>query len=137
MASDPMPPNVSDTFVMLKPRNEWPEPALSKNDLIKMFEEKLWTVPGNNYEFTQPIEMRFNELIAGVRSDVAVMVYGDDFDIMQRTATDIAKTLNKIPGAADVKVAQTDGLPVLEVKINRESAKRLGLSAKNSSTPFL
>lgn len=131
MASDPMPPNVSDTFVMLKPRSEWPDPALTKNDLIEMLEEKLWTVPGNNYEFTQPIEMRFNELIAGVRSDVAVMVYGDDFDIMQRTAGSIAKTLNKIPGAADVKVAQTDGLPVLEVNINREAAKRLGLSAKD------
>lgn len=131
MASDPMPPNVSDTFVMLKPRSEWPDPSLSKNGLIEQLEEKLWTVPGNNYEFTQPIEMRFNELIAGVRSDVAVMVYGDDFEIMQRTAGDIAKTLNKIPGAADVKVAQTDGLPVLEIKINREAAKRLGLSAKD------
>jgi cobalt-zinc-cadmium resistance protein CzcA len=131
MASDPMPPNVSDTFVMLKPRNEWPDSSLSKNDLIAMLEEKLWTVPGNNYEFTQPIEMRFNELIAGVRSDVAVMVYGDDFDIMQKTAGNIAKVLNKIPGAADVKVAQTDGLPILEAKINREASKRLGLSAKD------
>lgn len=131
MASDPMPPNVSDTFVMLKPRHEWPDPALSKNDLIEILQEKLWTVPGNNYEFTQPIEMRFNELIAGVRSDVAVMVYGDDFESMQHTAGNIAKALNKIPGAADVKVAQTDGLPVLEVKINREAAKRLGLSAKD------
>lgn len=131
MASDPMPPNVSDTFVMLKPRKEWPDPSLSKNDLIELLEEKLATVPGNNYEFTQPIEMRFNELIAGVRSDVAVMVYGDDFDIMQSTAASIAKSLNKIPGAADVKIAQTDGLPVLEVKLNRDAARRLGLSAKD------
>lgn len=131
MASDPMPPNVSDTFVMLKPRGEWPDPVLTKNDLIAQLEEKLWTVPGNNYEFTQPIEMRFNELIAGVRSDVAVMVYGDDFDVMQQTANNIAKNLKKIPGAADVKVAQTDGLPILEVNIDREAAKRLGLSVRD------
>lgn len=128
MASDPMPPNVSDTFVMLTPPNEWPNPNLSKNDLIAQLEEQLKLLPGNNYEFTQPIEMRFNELIAGVRSDVAVRIFGDDFDKMQRVADDIANTLRKIKGAADVKVAQTDGLPVLEVKVNREASRRLGIS---------
>ncbi len=128
MASDPMPPNVSDTFVMLSPPNEWPNPSLSKNELIAQLEEQLKLLPGNNYEFTQPIEMRFNELIAGVRSDVAVRIFGDDFDIMQRVADDIAGTLRKIKGAADVKTAQTDGLPVLEVKVNREATKRLGIS---------
>lgn len=130
MASDPMPPNVSDTFVMLTPPNEWPDPSLQKNDLIAQLEEELRLLPGNNYEFTQPIEMRFNELIAGVRSDVAVRVFGDDFNKMQVVANDIAAALKKIKGAADVKVAQTDGLPVLEVKVNRDAANRLGITTK-------
>ncbi|MBA3815917.1 MAG: CusA/CzcA family heavy metal efflux RND transporter [Parachlamydiaceae bacterium] len=128
LASDPMPPNVSDTFVMLKPQNEWPNPALKKLDLIEQIETKLKTLPGNNYEFTQPIEMRFNELIAGVRSDVAVKVYGDNFDLLQQTAEKIAGVLGTIKGAADIKVAQTDGLPTMEVNINRAVAKRLGLN---------
>jgi len=131
MASDPMPPNVSDTFVMLTPREQWPNPNLSKEDLIEQLEEELRKLPGNNYEFTQPIEMRFNELIAGVRSDVAVRVYGDDFNTMQRVAENIASTLRKIKGAADVKVAQTDGLPILEIKIDREAAKRLGVNVND------
>lgn len=128
MASDPMPPNVSDTFVMLKPSQEWPNPALTKLELIEKIEKGLQLLPGNNYEFTQPIEMRFNELIAGVRSDVAVKVYGDDFDVLQNTAEKIAGVLGTIKGAADIKVAQTDGLPVLEININRPVAKRLGLN---------
>jgi len=128
MASDPMPPNVSDTFVMLKPSQEWPNPSLTKLELIEKIEKKLQLLPGNNYEFTQPIEMRFNELIAGVRSDVAVKVYGDNFDLLQDTAEKIAGVLGTIKGAADIKVAQTDGLPVLEVNINRAVAKRLGLN---------
>lgn len=128
MASDPMPPNVSDTFVMLKPTDEWPNPHLSKLELIEKIEDALHSLPGNNYEFTQPIEMRFNELIAGVRSDVAVKLYGDNFDILQPTADKIAKALNSIKGAADVKVAQSDGLPTLEIKVKREAAKRLGLN---------
>jgi heavy metal efflux system protein len=128
MASDPMPPNVSDTFVMLKPPEEWPNPHLTKLDLIEQIENELRKLPGNNYEFTQPIEMRFNELIAGVRSDVAVKIYGDEFHLLQKTAENIARVLRTIKGAADVKVAQTDGLPVLEVKIDRETAKRLGLN---------
>lgn len=131
MASDPMPPNVSDTFVMLKPNSEWPDPGMTKAELIESLESALKTVPGNNYEFTQPIEMRFNELIAGVRSDVAVRVYGDEFDTMQRVANSIAGTLRKIKGAADVKVAQTDGLPVLDIKLKREALKRLGLPSKD------
>jgi cobalt-zinc-cadmium resistance protein CzcA len=128
MASDPMPPNVSDTFVMLKPPEEWPDPSLSKLALIEKMEEELFKLPGNNYEFTQPIEMRFNELIAGVRSDVAVKVYGDDFDKLQIVAEQIARALRSIKGAADVKVAQTDGLPTLDIKINKAAAKRLGIS---------
>lgn len=132
MASDPMPPNVSDTFIILKPREEWPNPDLAKEDLIKKIEEALSKLPGNNYEFTQPIEMRFNELISGVRSDLAVKVYGDDFRLMQRAADDIANTLKAIPGSADVKIAQTGGLPVLDVKIDREAASRLGLNVSDA-----
>lgn len=131
MASDPMPPNVSDTFVMLKPTSEWPDPSLQKLDLIERIETELKKLPGNNYEFTQPIEMRFNELIAGVRSDVAVKVYGDNFEQLQSTAEKIAGVLQTIKGAADIKVAQTDGLPVLEVHIERSAAKRLGLNVQD------
>lgn len=129
MATDPMPPNVSDTFVMLKPPALWPDPQLSKGDLIAKLEEKLFLLPGNNYEFTQPIEMRFNELIAGVRSDVAVKVYGDDYATLQRTAQDIARVLRDVPGSADIKVDQVDGLPLLEINVDDEAASRLGIHA--------
>jgi cobalt-zinc-cadmium resistance protein CzcA len=128
MASDPMPPNISDTFIMLKPVQEWPDPKLAKSELIERIEETLQTLPGNNYEFTQPIEMRFNELISGVRSDVAVKVYGDQFDVMQKTANQIAAVLSQIKGAADIKVSESDGQPVLDIKIDREAASRWGLN---------
>lgn len=131
MATDPMTPNVSDTFVMLKECSSWPDPRLCKADLIERLEEKLFTVPGNNYEFTQPIEMRFNELIAGVRSDVAVKIYGDDFEVLQKTGNAIARVLKSIPGTADVKVGQVDGLPLLEMNINEEAASRLGMHAED------
>lgn len=128
MASDPMPPNVSDTFIILKPNIEWPEPNLEKAELIERISAAVKKLPGNNYEFTQPIEMRFNELISGVRSDLAVKVYGDDFTLMQSTGDEIAKVLSTIPGAADIKVAETKGLPALDVKIDRESVSRLGIN---------
>lgn len=128
MASDPMPPNVSDTFIILKPKEAWPDPHLDKGELIKQIQAQVSTIPGNNYEFTQPIEMRFNELISGVRSDLAVKVYGEDFALMQKTATKIANVLNAIAGSADVKIAQTRGLPILDVKIDREAASRLGIN---------
>lgn len=131
MASDPMPPNVSDTFIILKSREEWPDPNLDKTNLIEMIQGEVNKIPGNNYEFTQPIEMRFNELISGVRSDLAVKIYGDDFDVMQRTADHIANILRKLPGSADVKIAQTKGLPVLDVKIDREAASRLGINVSD------
>ncbi len=132
MASDPMPPNVSDTFIILKSRNEWPNPSLPKEELIQQIEAIVNNIPGNVYEFTQPIEMRFNELISGVRSDLAVKIYGDDFNLMQRSAEAIAKVLKTIPGAADVKIAQTSGLPVLDVKIDREAASRLGINVSDA-----
>ncbi len=131
MASDPMPPNVSDTFIILKPKDEWPDPRLEKTNLIGLIQDEVNRIPGNNYEFTQPIEMRFNELISGVRSDLAVKIYGDDFETMQRTANDIASILRKIPGSADVKIAQTKGLPVLDVKMDREAASRLGINVSD------
>lgn len=129
MATDPMTPNVSDTFVMLKECDNWPDPHLCKAELIEKLEEKLFTVPGNNYEFTQPIEMRFNELIAGVRSDVAVKIYGDDYQTLQKTGNAIARVLRNLPGTADVKAGQIDGLPLLQMNVNEESASRLGMHA--------
>jgi cobalt-zinc-cadmium resistance protein CzcA len=128
MASDPMPPNVSDTFIILKPRDQWPTPHEPKSTLIQRLEAALEEVPGHTYEFTQPIQMRFNELISGVRSDVAIKVYGDDFDAMQTTAAAIAQVLQRVPGATDVKVEQTTGLPILSVLIDRATLARYGLN---------
>ncbi len=131
MAADPMPPSASDTFVILKPIEEWPDPDLPKAELIEQLEKAVAGVPGNNYEFTQPIQMRFNELISGVRGDVAVKVYGDDFPAMTATANRIAGILKKTEGAADVKVEQTDGLPMLEVKLRKEAIARYGLNVSD------
>lgn len=128
MAADPMPPNVSDTFIILKPHDEWPDQSMSKADFVDKLAEAVGKVPGNNYEYTQPIQMRFNELIAGVRSDVAVKVYGDDFEAMTATANKIAGVLRKVSGAADVKVEQTTGLPMLDIDLNREAIARYGLN---------
>jgi len=128
IATDPMPPNVADNFVMLKPRSEWPDPKRSQESLVAALQAAVAKVPGNNYEFTQPIQMRFNELISGVRSDVAVKVFGDDMAVMDETAEAISKVLEGIPGAADVKVEQTTGLPMLTVQIDRAKLARLGLS---------
>lgn len=128
VATDPMPPSVADGFVMLKPRDEWPDPRKSKADVVGALEAAVARVPGNNYEFTQPIEMRFNELIAGVRSDVAVKVFGDDLDLLLQTGESIAAVLEGIPGAADVKTEQVSGLPMLEVEIDRQALARYGLS---------
>ena len=128
VATDPMPPNVADNFVMLKPRAQWPDPKRSTESLLAALREAVEKVPGNNYEFTQPIQMRFNELISGVRSDVAVKVFGDDMAVMSQTADAIAKVLQGIPGAADVKVEPTTGLPMLTVQIDRAKLARLGLS---------
>ena len=128
MASDPMPPNFSDTFMILKPRDQWPNPAEPKSALVQRMEEALEGLPGNVYEFTQPIQLRFNELISGVRSDVAVKVYGDNFDAMRTTAAAIGQVLQGVPGAADVKVEQTTGLPVLSVLIDRAAIARYGLN---------
>lgn len=128
IATDPMPPNVADNFVMLKPRSEWPNPRRSKADLVRALEEDAKRIPGNAYEFTQPIQMRFNELIAGVRSDVAVKVFGDDMDVLLKTGQEIGEVLEKVQGASDVKVEQITGLPVLTIQVNRKEAARYGLN---------
>jgi cobalt-zinc-cadmium resistance protein CzcA len=128
VATDPMPPNVADNFVMLKPRGEWPDPARTKADLLAAIEKRVAAVPGNNYEFTQPIQMRFNELISGVRSDVGVKVFGDDLDTLLQVAGRVQSVLQGIQGASDVKTEQVSGLPVLTVKLNRAALSRYGIS---------
>ncbi|RQO36479.1 CusA/CzcA family heavy metal efflux RND transporter [Herminiimonas sp. KBW02] len=128
IASDPMPPNISDGLVMLKPESEWPEPRKSRAELLTAIQKTAAQLPGNNYEFSQPIQLRFNELISGVRSDVAVKLFGDDMDVLNDTAAKIATVMEKIPGAAEVKVEQTTGLPMLTVNIDREKTARYGLN---------
>jgi len=128
MASDPMPPNVSDTFVIFKPQSEWPDAHETKQELIDRIRKALGQVAGNNYEFTQPIQMRFNELIGGVRGDVAVKVYGDEFEVVGPVANEIAGILREIEGATDVKVEQFEGLPTLSITVKREASARYGLS---------
>jgi cobalt-zinc-cadmium resistance protein CzcA len=128
LAADPMPPNASDTYIIVKPQAEWPDPSMTKDDLIKQIEAEASKLPGNKLGFSQPIEMRFNELIAGVREDLAVKVFGDDFEQMQRTAGSIANVLRRIDGAQNVKVEETAGLPFLEIKIDKAEIARRGLS---------
>lgn len=128
IAADPMPPNISDSYVMLKPQSEWPDPDKSRETLIADLQKAAASVPGSNYELSQPIQLRFNELVSGVRSDVAVKVFGDDMNVLNQTAAKIAATLQKVPGASEVKVEQTTGLPVLTINIDREKAARYGLN---------
>ena len=128
IASDPMPPNISDGYIMLKPQSQWPEPRKSRDELIAAVQEVVGNIPGNNYEFSQPIQMRFNELISGVRSDVAVKIFGDDMAVLNKTAEEISSMLQKIQGASEVKVEQTTGLPMLTVNIDRQKAARYGLN---------
>jgi cobalt-zinc-cadmium resistance protein CzcA len=127
IATDPMPPNVADTFVILKPRADWPDPSKSKTSLVQEMRGKLSAFPGNNYEFTQPIEMRFNELIAGVRADVAVRLYGDDLTTLTEVGEQLLQVLSAVPGAADARLEQQDGLPLLSIEPEREHLALLGL----------
>lgn len=128
VATDPMPPNVADTFIILKPRGEWPDPSLPKSELIERMEKTLEKLPGNNYEFTQPIQMRFNELISGVRSDLAVKIYGDDLEVLLETAQEIEAAVKKVDGAADVRMEQADGLPTLSILPDRKRLDLYGLN---------
>ena len=128
VATDPMPPSVADTFVMLKPRDQWPDPRKPKATVVAELAERVARVPGNNYEITQPIQMRFNELISGVRSDVAVKLYGDDLDTLNAEARKVEALIAAIPGAADVRVEQTTGLPMMQILPDRAALARYGLS---------
>jgi cobalt-zinc-cadmium resistance protein CzcA len=128
IAADPMPPNAADAYIILKPKDQWPDPNSTKEDLIKKIEEAVGKLPGNSVDFSQPIQMRFNELIAGVRSDLAVKVFGEEFEPMLTAANKIAAILEGITGATDVRVEQVTGLPILEIDINREEISRRGLS---------
>lgn len=127
VATDPMPPSVADTYVLLKPRREWPDPRTPKAEVLARLEAAVADVPGNNYEFTQPIQMRFNELISGVRADVAVKVFGDDLDTLAALARRIEGIVSEMGGAADVAIEQTTGLPMLVVEPDREALARYGL----------
>ncbi|ATQ42916.1 efflux RND transporter permease subunit [Caulobacter mirabilis] len=132
-AVDPMPPNISDSVIVLKDRKDWPNPKLSKEDLIARIEASISKQIGNSFEFSQPIELRFNELISGVRTDLAVMVYGDDFATLQKVADQVANELRQTQGAADVRVEQASGLPTLTVSVDRFAAASYGLSAADVS----
>jgi cobalt-zinc-cadmium resistance protein CzcA len=128
LAADPMPPNASDTYIMLKPQDRWPDPTLSKALLIEQIGKAAERLPGNSYSITQPIQMRFNELLAGVRGDLAVKVFGDEFEPLQQSASQIASILRTTKGATDVKVEQTDGLSVLDVTVDKTEIARRGLN---------
>jgi cobalt-zinc-cadmium resistance protein CzcA len=131
VATDPMPPSVADGFVILKPRSEWPDPSMTKQELIRRMSESLEDVPGTKYEFLQPIQMRFNELIAGVRSDVAVKVFGDDLDELLAAGKEIGSILEGIPGAEDVSVEQITGLPLLSITMKEDALSRYGLNVSD------
>ncbi|MYM69673.1 CusA/CzcA family heavy metal efflux RND transporter [Pseudoduganella sp. FT55W] len=131
IASDPMPPNISDGYIMLKPEAQWPKPKKSRDELLQAIQATVAQLPGNAYEFSQPIQLRFNELISGVRSDVAVKLFGDDAEVLESVAARIAATLNKVDGAQEVKVEQTSGLPVLTIDIDRSKTARYGLNVSD------
>ncbi|MEZ5533731.1 MAG: CusA/CzcA family heavy metal efflux RND transporter [Steroidobacteraceae bacterium] len=128
VATDPMPPSVADTFVMLKPQEEWPGPSKTKAALVAELQAVAAGVPGSNYEFTQPIEMRFNELISGVRSDLAVKIHGEDLETLAALGEQVAALLERVPGAADIHVEQVAGLPMLSIHPKREALYRYGLN---------
>src|SRR5690606_5647523 len=123
-----MPPSVADTFLILKPREQWPDPRKSKSELVAEIEDAVKQLPGNNYEFTQPIQMRMNELVSGVRADVAIKLYGDDLDTMVEVGRRIEAITRTVPGAADVKLEQATGLPLLTVTPDRQGLVRYGLN---------
>lgn len=128
VATDPMPPNISDGYVMLKKHEDWPNPKKTKAELMKEMEKRLEAVPGNAYEISQPIQLRFNELISGVRSDLGIKIYGDDLDQLLKSANAIAQVVSSVSGAEGVKVEQVAGLPVLSIEPNRAALYRYGLN---------
>ena len=131
VATDPMPPSVADNFVILKPRDQWPDPDKTKGELVSEMEEAVTQLPGNKYEFTQPIEMRFNELISGVRADLGIKVFGDDMDQLLASALEVQEVLETVEGAADIQVEQVTGLPMLSVHPKRMVLSRYGLNVED------
>ena len=130
VATDPMPQNVSDAFIILKPADQWPAGVNGKEDVIRRIEQKMETLTGNAFEISQPIEMRFNELIAGVRGDVAIKLFGDDLDQLERVAAQVASAVGKVKGGVDLRVEQTAGFPTLEVQFDRDAIARFGLTVE-------
>ena len=128
VASDPMPPSIADGYIMLKPQKDWPNPNKTKDELIEEITKAVAEIPGNNYEMSQPIQLRFNELISGVRSDVGVKIFGDNMDTLLSVGQQVAAVLGKVPGAEDIKVEQVGGLPMLTIRLRREAMARFGLS---------
>ena len=128
VATDPMPPSVADNFIMLKDRKDWPDPRKPREQLVVELNKAVLEIPGNNYEFTQPVQMRMNELIAGVRSDVAVKLFGDDLDQLLESGGAVEEVVGSIPGAEDVKIEQVTGLPVLAVTPKRDMLARYGIN---------
>ena len=131
VATDPVPPSVADNFIMLKDRKDWPDPRKPRTQLVAELDAAVRQIPGNNYEFTQPVQMRLNELIAGVRADVAVKLFGEDLDKLLETGGAIETIVEGIPGAEDVKLEQVTGLPVLSVTPNRTILARYGINIKD------
>lgn len=128
IATDPMPPHVSDGYIMLKPTEQWPEPRKTREELLALIRAEAAQLPGQSYEFSQPIQLRFNELISGVRSDIAIKIFGDDHEVLSSIAGRMAQVLHAVPGAAEVKVEQTTGLPMLTVRVDRAKAALHGLN---------
>ncbi|MDP3404439.1 MAG: CusA/CzcA family heavy metal efflux RND transporter [Brevundimonas sp.] len=128
IATDPMPPSVADTFIMLKDRKDWPNPRKPREELLAEMQAAVAEIPGNNYEFTQPIQMRFNELLSGVRADVAIKVFGDDLDQLLEVGNAVESVISGIEGAEDISVEQVTGLPVLQIRPDRAALSRLGIS---------
>ena len=131
VATDPMPPSVADTFIIMKDRAAWPDPRKPKAQLVREIEAAVLGIPGNNYEFTQPIQMRMNELIAGVRADVAIRIHGDDLDQLAEVGRAVERVASGVTGAADVKLEQATGLPVLTISPDRAALARYGLDVRS------
>ena len=131
VATDPMPPSVADTFILLRPREDWPDPRLPREELVNQLSAAVHELPGNRYEFTQPIEMRFNELLSGVRADVAVKVFGDDLDTLLEVGQRIENLLERVEGAQDISIEQATGLPMMQIEPRREALARYGLTMED------
>lgn len=128
VATDAVPPSVADNFIILKPREQWPNPNKPKEQIVEELAAMVAPIPGNRYEFLQPIQMRFNELLAGVRAELAIKVFGDDFDTLISLGSEIESAITQVAGIADIQVEQTTGLPMLNIIPNRQLLRQHGIS---------